>query len=125
MVNHTKTLLCDGCGEFEMEVSYTGVEGTQVHASYESIGLSSCPVCGSELTTRGDKSKSEPDAQLSTLVEDDPTEDELVYRAGVEVAERVKEMPTVTMEDELERVMDGLPIPERRRSDVRSVVREY
>lgn len=54
-----------------------------------------------------------------------PTADELVYRAGVEVAERVKEILTVTMEDELKWVMNGLLIPERRRSDVRSVAREY
>lgn len=123
MPTKSKTYTCLECGDFEMGVTYTGEPGTQSDEDYQKLSFDSCPACGGEVDVDETVEDGEEtvDTDLERLVEDDPTEDELVYRAGIEVAEQAQERPTLTQDEILPVIMDKLDVPDSRKRDVRNV----
>lgn len=123
MPTKSKTYTCLECDDFEMEVTYTGEPGTQSDEDYQKLSFDSCPACGGEVDVDETVEDGEEtvDTDLERLVEDDPTEDVLVYRAGIEVAEQAQERPTLTQDEILPVIMNELDVPDSRKHDVRNV----
>lgn len=127
MPTKSKTYTCLECDDFEMEVTYTGEPGTQSDEDYQKLSFDSCPACGGEVDVDETVEDGEEtvDTDLERLVEDDPTEDVLVYRAGIEVAEQVQQTPTLSAEHVFETVIDELSVPSHRENDVREVAKGH
>lgn len=119
-----KSVECDDC-DFSMEVTYDGESGTPTEEEYEEVQLfDECPICHADLTPI-ENDDADANDDLQHLLEDDPSEDELVYRAGVEIAEQVTETESLSFGRAFESVVGELDIPEQRYDDVRGAAKDH